>query len=197
MSGQTKHRIVELAPPGAGLPPLQHWFLRFVYMPIYHRLMTVGSARRYFDQQTQNIIDACQNLSPAQLLQPVLIPPMIGLEDSSRNWSVALTLEHLMIVGEGMVDIITKLANGVPPNVKLSTAAVKPKGILSKNAVEAFSDAMKKIQIQIEEGSQNYFLPTMQEHPWFGAMNAKQWHDFLGMHQNLHYKQICAIVKKL
>ena len=32
-------------------------------------------------------------------------------------------------------------------------------------------------------------------HPWFGAMNAEDWHLLAGIHMSIHRKQIEAILK--
>lgn len=40
---------------------------------------------------------------------PVLIDRVVGIEDSSRYWSVFMVLDHLRIVDEGMTQIIQAL----------------------------------------------------------------------------------------
>jgi len=66
----------------------------------------------------------------------VLIDRLPGLEDSSRCWSVWMTLDHLRITNAAFAEVITQLRNGQIPPGKASTAAVKP-----SETANAFVDA--------------------------------------------------------
>jgi hypothetical protein len=35
------------------------------------------------------------------------------------------------------------------------------------------------------------------KHPWFGELDAQQWHFFAGFHMHLHRRQILAIRENL
>jgi hypothetical protein len=92
-------------------------------------LLWVGS-RRSFDARIAHereliraLLRKCNSDVEAQR---VLIPRIRGLEDSSRYWSVWMTLDHLRIVHESLAHLIRELVREVTPPGAASTAAVKP-----------------------------------------------------------------------
>lgn len=77
----------------------------------------------------------------AELNRPVLIPRLPGLEDSSRNWSVAMTIEHLHIVGQGVSGVLRCISMGQKPPAVVGTAEVKPHGDVDPDIVlDAYED---------------------------------------------------------
>ena len=48
--------------------------------------------------------------SEPELTEAVLVPPQIGLEDSSRFYSYAMVLEHLTIIGNAIGRIVVELS---------------------------------------------------------------------------------------
>ena len=85
-----------LAAPGAGLPAPELWIARVLFA--LKRLF--GSREAFtarFEQERAAIRQLLSTSDPARRGQQVLIPRLRGLEDSSRFWSVWMTLEHLSI----------------------------------------------------------------------------------------------------
>ncbi|HBR86274.1 MAG TPA: hypothetical protein DEA65_00320, partial [Candidatus Marinimicrobia bacterium] len=88
--------------------------------------MTWHSGVELFHEEGQNIKALIELLNNDQLLTPVLIDRLRGLEDSSRFWSPVMVLEHLVIVGRELKDIIISLNEEKVPNKDLDIADVKP-----------------------------------------------------------------------
>jgi len=89
-------------------------------------LTRYGSYSKRFLVERSKIKSLYSNLTEDNAKARILIKRLPGLEDSSRYWSVYMTLDHLRIVNLSIADVITKLANGAKPKVAASTAAVKP-----------------------------------------------------------------------
>src|SRR5690349_10123961 len=127
----------KLAPPGAGLPFFEALIVRLVYPPIFSRSSWDESLQR-FDQEGRRILEAVRGQNDEKLARPVLIKRIRGIEDSSRHWSAAMTMEHLMIVGNRMAFVIKALSHGRTLPGKVDTASVKPKGESNAGIVKAY-----------------------------------------------------------
>jgi hypothetical protein len=123
----------------------------------------------------------------------VLIKRLPGIEDSSRFWSVYMTLDHVCIMNTVVARTIQTLGHGQVPSGKASTASVKPSPDADASAVEGFNhscDLLLKCVATIPDlHTQTHF-----EHPWFGPLDAAGWHAMAAMHMNLHRRQIESIL---
>lgn len=75
----------------------------------------------------------------------MLIERVRGLEDSSRYWSVWMTLDHLRIMNSRLGKVITSLAKGVIPPGKASTANVKPNKEVASSVVAEYETACDQL----------------------------------------------------
>jgi hypothetical protein len=185
--------------PGAGLPFHQWAYLRFYLAPFVAARSDWDENWRVFEDVNARILAKIGGLSGEQLEKRVLVPPLAGLEDSSRYWSVALTLEHLIIVGEDVKKLIIALARGAVPPGKAGVADYKPKGGKRAAAqVAEYKDFVASVKPAIEPlraaalASKARYL-----HPWAGPFTARQWQWLLGGHTHIHYRQIKEIIKGL
>jgi hypothetical protein len=188
----------QLAPPGAGLPWYHNLMLRFYVGPFVAGRAKWTVSEQTFHKVNGRILKEIEGLTEKQLSTKILVPPQLGLEDSSRYWSIAMVLEHLVIVGEGITQGIMLLSNGKIPPVTVDIAAVKPIGAMSAsesvNQFKSFcGEDFKKFLQQV--GDKN--SPLSLKHPWFGPFKTSQWFWLLGMHGALHLKQIREIKKRL
>lgn len=185
----------QLQKPGAGLPFFEALLLRFAF-PRYARKMNWDEAQRLFDKEGEKILALVRPLDNEVLGRRVLIPRIRGLEDSSRFWSVAMTLEHIVIVGQQLEYAIVMLSKGELPDGKADIAAVKPKGLdepgQAVRSFEAFVEQFRE-SMNTKVGDRDSRLTF--RHPWFGMLNAFQWHFLAAGHQNLHRKQIQLILE--
>lgn len=189
---------VKLAPAGAGVPWYQKLIFQYIIAPFVAGRTDWVVSEQNFHKINGRILKEIESLTEKQLTTKILIPPITGLEDSSRFWSVAMTLEHLLIVSELMMNAITDLASETLPKIKVSTADVKPSGkIKTDEVINEFklmiSDDYKKFLLNLKnKNSELRFL-----HPWFGMLNAKQWFWVMSIHHGVHLKQIREIKKRL
>ena len=184
----------KLAPPGAGLPFLIALFARYITGPLIAARSNWDRNAESFDRINQKILRELKGVEASRLEEKVLVPPQAGLEDSSRYWSISMTLEHLCIVNEAMKGVILALSNGIIPEGKASTAAVKPAGqIPSAKVVQDFSAQVGGLNSILNGGAKDKDSKLRFLHPWFGPMTAKQWQWLLHAHAGIHLKQIRAI----
>jgi hypothetical protein len=183
-----------LQPPGAGLPWWELLAAKYIVFPAAVRKLTWASANDLFQTEGQKVL-ALWDATPADKLnERVLIRRLSGMEDSSRHWSVAMTVEHLNIVGRGMNRIVDSLLRGEVPTGKPNTADVKPKGDLP--AADVYAEFV--LLLADPPRPETSKIPTVRHsHPWFGPIDVFQWHCLRGIHQGIHRKQIEAIHDRL
>ncbi len=190
--------IARLEKPGAGIPLVQRIALRLYFKPFVAGKAGWEQDIADFAKANEKVFQAIADIKPEDLERRVLVPPQQGLEDSSRYWSAAMTLEHLMIVGMGMRNIIAALSHGIVPDYKADTAKVKPAGAgEAAITVEAYRDFAANVMADIDRSTGNRDSKTTFDHPWFGAFTARQWHWLLPVHTFIHLKQLRAIVEGL
>lgn len=181
-----------LAPPGAGLPLVELWLARLLFT--VRRLR--GSRDLFvarFEQERAAIRALVASCAESKRGEQVLIERPRGLEDSSRNWSVWMTLDHLRITNTGVSRVITALTHGKVPPGKASTAAVKPTATVTAAVEEEFEHSCDGVLTAINEASD---LKTRVRfaHPWFGALDAFGWAAMAGAHMGLHRGQMEKIL---
>ncbi len=194
---------IKLAPPGAGLPWIQKIIIKIFVLPRSRKSLDPAKAIQVYQKTAAAILRQVSNLSSDQLSTQVLISPTRGLEDSSRYWSVAMTLEHINIVSTGMHGLIHSLLNDKVPSGEISTADVKPPvGVAAAESVEKFKNTYEKtladlmaIEKNPETANKLFRAEYKKAHPWFGPMTAAQWFWLIGMHQGIHLQQIKKILK--
>ena len=152
-----------------------------------------ADAHHVIQSSGRKILEEARALDPKLLHRRKLVPPQQFLEDSSRAWSVAMTLEHVVIVGSQISQALPALLAGKAPSGSARTAAVKPKP--GAGSAEAFEDFLKNYSSVVPEDLPKTTVTF--DHPWFGPLNAHKWHCLVGLHQLIHLKQIRAIKKEL
>ncbi len=186
---------VTLAPPGAGLPALEGWFFRRVAMPLADTFMSREAALRKFDAEGRRALELARDVPPSRLTEPVLIDRIAGIEDSSRHWSIAMTLQHLIIVGRGIRLTVLALNRGKVPGRAIRIEDVKPDPAVGVEILDTFAEWLDAYP----GGLRNLPWPDEPElpHPWFGPMNAGRWLKLNAIHNGIHRRQIEAIIARL
>lgn len=126
----------------------------------------------------------------------VLISRPPGLEDSSRYWSVWMTLDHLRIVHHEIARVIGGLVKDIIPEGKASTAAVKPTPEATAAVVAAYEESCDTFVATVT-ASPNLKTKMRFAHPWFGPLDAAGWHALAAGHMGIHRVQIERIVAGL
>lgn len=182
----------QLAAPGAGLPALEHVLAR-----IFFGLRRLTGSREAFNSKFIEERAAIRRLiadqSPELAGKRVLIRRCRGLEDSSRYWSVWMTLDHLRIVHCAFIEILKSLALGKTPEGEASTATVKPSTAVSGDVVAAYEETCDALLATVA-GIPDLKTSARFAHPWFGPMDAFGWYALAGGHMSIHRVQIERII---
>lgn len=186
-----------LAAPGAGLPGLQAFVLRHVLFPVFCRTTSWDKALALFLQEGERVAAAAQSLAPEALQTRVLIRAPLGIEDSSRYWSAAMVLEHLIEVGSRIATGVVELTHGQAASVKADIAEVKPQGGIDGDIVAAYraflADYTDKVTHRAGDRAARHTAP----HPWFGALTPQRWVCLGAIHQQIHRRQMERIIAGL
>jgi hypothetical protein len=126
----------------------------------------------------------------------VLIRRPPGLEDSSRYWSVWMTLDHLRIVNSEMARVIGALTKGQQPAGQASTAAVKPSLEVSAAVVTGYEESCDAL-LAVVAAAPELKTAVRFAHPWFGPLDAAGWHALAAGHMGIHRVQIERILAGL
>ena len=78
------------------------------------------------------------------VFQTLLIPRVIGIEDSSRNWSVAMVLEHLCLTNAEMTIAVDSLSRGIVPKGEVDIALYKPDPDVGMAVFDRFRDVNQR-----------------------------------------------------
>jgi len=188
----------KLDKPGAGLPFFEWFVAKYLLLP--YRFQTISDAKAlvYFKRQQEQIVQIASELSPESLVERRLIPRQLGIEDSSRFWSVAMTLQHLNIVNDSMRQVITELSAGRSITRTASTADVKPRTDAGgEGAIDLFIKICDEFSQDAGAVNKNAYPNVTYTHPWFGKLNAHQWLVMASTHMQIHHGQIKEIVSLL
>lgn len=183
-----------LAPPGAGVPRIER-MVGWLRLAIATR-QGAAAASKLLRREQAAIHRVVQQIPQAEAGVRVLVPRLRGLEDSSRWWSVWMTLDHLRIVNDSIAGVITLLGSERAPAGQVSTAAVKPSPDAGPEVLAAFDASCDAIERVVAE------LPRARSterfaHPWFGPLDTAGWHAMAAMHMSIHLAQLHAIVRGL
>lgn len=196
---ETAQSTPRLAPPGAGIPFIERLVGGTIFA-IRRRLTTRERIAADFARQREAIARMYRAHDNATLAARVLIPRLRGLEDSSRFWSVLMTLDHLRIVNSQITRVIKALTHGRTPEGRASTAAVKPRPDIGPHEAPQVAAAYEQSCDQlIALASATPQLKTSLRfaHPWFGPLDGAGWHAMVATHMGIHRAQIARILEEL
>lgn len=185
----------KLAPPGAGLPKLELFIARVIFGRL-GRKSTREGVNALFQKERGTIHALAHSIDPDAARRCVLIQRLRGMEDSSRYWSVWMTLDHLRMVHELASRTIAALAKGVLPAEKVSTANVKPRPNVTAAVVGEYEKSCDDLLATVA-AAPNLKTAMRHEHPWFGLLDAAGWHMLAAGHLRLHREQIERIIQGL
>ncbi len=185
----------KLAAPGAGLPKIELFIgrRRFAWRL---RRGTRDAFTVRFQAERAAIAALVKSCGPEPGARRVLIERVRGIEDSSRNWSVWMTLDHLRIVNGGITRTIGALAGGIVPPGKASTAAVKPSPDVTNAVIPEYESSCDAFLAQVAAVND---LKTAARfaHPWFGPLDAFGWVAMAADHMGIHRVQLERIMAGL
>jgi hypothetical protein len=184
-----------LAPPGAGLPKHELLIGRLLFaLRCWTSSRDVVNAG--FRKERESIRKMVQSCDVDSQARRVLIARPAGLEDSSRYWSIWMTLDHLRIVHQEMLRVIGTLAKGIVPPGAASTAAVKPSPMASASIITEYEKSCDALLDGVAAVA-HLRTAVRYAHPWFGPLDAAGWHVLSAGHLGIHRVQIERICRGL
>jgi hypothetical protein len=183
----------ELAPAGAGIPSIERWIGGMMFGLKRWR----GTPQKFnteFAKERGMIQRLYQGKSDEELSRRVLIPRLRGLEDSSRYWSVWMTLDHLRIVNLEIARVIGDLLSERMPAGVASTATVKPSPAVGADVVAGYEGSCDDLMKLVSTGG-TMRTSMKYAHPWFGPLDAAGWHAMSAMHMGIHRAQVERILR--
>lgn len=152
-------------------------------------------AQSAFDEEGKKIVALVAPLDRESLERRVLVTGVFGIEDNSRYWSVAMALEHLIVAGDMLADLLVELTHGRDVPRVLAIKDVKPTGELDGSTLPAaFAAFLERYRAKAATPTGDRSAPGRFKHPWFGPLTAHQRQCFAPMHQRIHRRQIEAIL---
>ena len=141
-------------------------------------------------------LDLADRFGPALALEPVTVPPMIGVDPEMQGWSFFQLLEHNAIVNRSISAIVEALALGKEPEGAAlidPKTDVLPKGLSGPEQLVAFRSSVDDYLSMVST------LPELKgteerPHPLFGPFDAHKWHCMFGLHLGLHLNQARKIL---
>jgi len=191
----TTHAKPNLAPPGAGLPAVELMVARLLF-GLRRRTGNRASFTAKFQAERERIRELLRGLSAELGGRRVLVRRPRGLEDSSRHWSVWMTLDHLRIIHESVIRVIEALTNGRVLKGRASTAAVKPSPAADASALAAYEASCDAL-LAAAAAAPDLNTAVRFAHPWFGPLNAAGWYALAGGHLSIHRVQLERIIAGL
>ena len=157
-------------------------------------MMPMHIGLRWFTLEKGNIMSLVRRVSVAEASIPVLIDRIVGIEDSSRFWSVYMVLDHLRIVNDAIGHIVDTLSNNQTLVQEVRIQEVKPDPASGPDVIQRFSQSAAAYESLVQRLGK---LGTLQRHPhpWFGPMTAFDWHCLAAIHHWVHRRQLERIVR--
>lgn len=178
--------------PGAGLPGPELLIAR----RLFGLRCRFGNRDKFvakFVRERDLLRNLIEQVPEERRSERVLIRRLRGLEDSSRHWSLWMTLDHLRIVNLAIGEAMVELVAGRMPAGRVSTADVKPDPGASAE-VEALHEEACDRFLGIVEKHSELKTGAKYDHPWFGPLDAFGWLALASMHMGIHRAQAEAII---
>jgi hypothetical protein len=187
-------RPTQLAPPGAGLPMLERW-ISSTLLQFLRTFLSKDALTRWLCRETESVLALAASLPEDLAGQPVLVPRVTGLEDSSRCWSANMVLQHFVIVDTGIHQIAEALSANNAFDRTVRIAEVKPdpgagseQQALLRTAVDDYARLIGSLG--------DLRTKVRHVHPWFGQLDLRGWHALAAMHSMAHRRQMQSIIAR-
>ena len=165
--------LQNLQRPGAGLPGFERTVLNGL-LRLKCLLTSDSRSLANFQKESEILLAIFDAGDLNDVCEQVLIGRITGIEDSSRNWSLLMVLEHLSMVNSDMLKVIDALNRGIVPKGEVAIDLYKPIADLDLDVVERFKNTTYDfLEIVAAHGKLDSRLTYA--HPWFGELNSHQW----------------------
>lgn len=89
---------MKLQKPGSGLPNIERLFIKNFFVPILRTFFTWNIALFLLKREVSIIRKLTKELSQNELQKQIIINRTFAIEDDSRQFSISMVLEHLIII---------------------------------------------------------------------------------------------------
>jgi hypothetical protein len=160
----------------------------------YARFAARTRVAAVFRDEAAAILRLARGIPEAVGRKPTRITRGIGMEPASREWSVFMTLEHLVIVNRGITAVVHALCADNNPGVELRIQDIQPHADAGPEHIEALAQSADRY-LEIVERFGSLTCPQRYPHPWFGPLTAGEWHVLAAWHNRIHRRQIQRILR--
>ncbi len=191
----TRHKHEDLDPLRGGIP----WHERRaadLALRLYASSHSPAAILQAFRRDALQAKVLAQGVSEEQGRRQVQIARFPGIESSSRNWSVYMTLDHLVMVNTAIMALIHAICSDHNHGAEIRVEDVQPHADAGPDRIQALESAVERYTDVVER------LGTLRSrerhpHPWFGPLTARQWHAVAAIHNRTHRAQIEKILRRL
>ena len=159
------------------------------------RLTSRSQASDQIRRSLTQYLSLAQAVAPEAGRRPVRVPPMLGVDEDMRDWSLFMILEHNVIVNCSITAIVESLAKGEKPaaiGVDDPKRDVMPSQDPGEEQIQAFQSSVETHLEVVSRLPRLRSTPTGR-HPVFGQLNAHGWHCMFGLHLDIHRSQAKAV----
>lgn len=185
-----------LGKAGGGLPIYEALFLRYALMPFLRGALSWERAMSMFESEGEKALKLVKPMSREKLFEKALIPKVFGIEDNSRYYSPAMTLWHLIFVGEAIQKGLIELSHGRAIDITVKIENFKPFVEIEDDIVLRYEQFLSNFRSTIQANIGDKNSRTFHIHPWFGKLYPHGWLALAAAHQLVHRRQIEAIVNE-
>ncbi|MDJ0781492.1 MAG: hypothetical protein QNJ22_05945 [Desulfosarcinaceae bacterium] len=167
-----------------------------------HTLFTLTSRQRaihqsaHFLRSYRRLVDG---VPTALGRRRTSVPPLPGIDEEMRDWSLFMILEHNAIVNRSITAITAQLARNEPlsgPALIDMKSGVLPAANSDERALSAFQRSVTAHLKCVATLGPLRGTPTA-AHPIFGNFNAHCWHCMFAFHLRVHHTQAVKVVRAL
>jgi hypothetical protein len=142
-------------------------------------------------------MELAAGLSPEAGRMSIEVPPMRGVDEDMRRWSLFMLLEHNTIVNRSITAAVVQLANGEslsgPATIDVKKG-VMPSSSADESQVELFAQSVADHIAAVRDLGKLRGTKTSR-HPIFGQFDAHQWNCMFAFHLRIHLPQARFIVE--
>lgn len=158
------------------------------------RLTSRARALRDIRAFTEKYLILSGNIGPEGGRRTIMVPPMLGVDEDMRGWSVFMILEHNVIVNHTIHGIVRHLVLGEAFQSIDPKKDVMPSADPGPEQIKAFEESVKSYLDSIATLPRLRGTPT-RLHPVFGQLDAHGWHCMFALHLQIHLKQVDAVAR--
>ena len=184
----------DLQPPGAGLPAIEQILAKGV-LAFKSMWMSDEKALAVFEHEMKILLNLFNHADLIAADERILIDRIVGIEDSSRNWSLVMVLDHLRIVNAEILKLIDALKRGIVPKGEVAIEIYKPDPDAELSAADDFEQGCYDY-LEVLRAHGRLRTRMTVAHPWFGELDGHKWAVLGAVHMGVHRRQSQRIIAK-